>query len=338
MRSKLVPMMLDHARAVGIETDALADRLGIPPPCRSNASWTLDAPAIPIDRVRALADELRERLGDPHLGLSLAANLQRGVYGVQEFAVRNSPTIGEAALRLVRYQRLTNDAIVWGAEHDERGCALTHHVPAAPDGLGPVLNEFSLAAAMRYLRELSQHPHDAVGIRFAHTERPSRLDALRALFGTERFVFGAGRNVLELRPEVWTWPVPQADAALLPLLEGYAAAALPPEDPSASWRNRVRDHLRRNLSGGPPTIDQVADAIGTTDRSLQRYLAEGGTSYRAVLDELRREQARQLLASSEASVGEISFLLGYAERRAFLRAFRRWEDATPTAWRRRARS
>jgi AraC-like DNA-binding protein len=71
-------------------------------------------------------------------------------------------------------------------------------------------------------------------------------------------------------------------------------------------------------------------------RTLQRRLAEAGTSFVAELERHRARRAREMLAEGRLSVGEIAFALGYSEPSTFHRAFRRWTGTTPAEFRREA--
>lgn len=337
MRSRLVPLLLGHARRKGADDARLADRFGIPLPCRDETTWDLDAPPVPISAVIELAGAVARELDDEWLGLSLAGDLPRGVFGVQEFAVRNAPTIGEAALRLVRYQRLTNDAIVWDAKQTDSAAILSLSVPGAPAGLGRHLNECLIAVALRYTRELVERPIVPHRVELAQMGPPPDPGSFAEQLGIPEPVLGTGANLLAFDRAVWDQAIPSADAALLPIVERYAQHLMPVEDSARGWEARVRDHLRRQLSGGAPTLEAAAAAIGMTARSLQRRLQEAGTSYRVLLDGLREAEARRLLAQTDVPVDEISFLLGYSERRAFNRAFSRWTGRSPSAYREAAR-
>src|SRR5260221_8441727 len=55
-----------------------------------------------------------------------------------------------------------------------------------------------------------------------------------------------------------------------------------------------------------------------------------------VLDEVRHQSARQLLANTDLAMGEVAFLLGFEEVNSFMRAFHAWEGTTPVKWRARA--
>jgi AraC-like DNA-binding protein len=60
-----------------------------------------------------------------------------------------------------------------------------------------------------------------------------------------------------------------------------------------------------------------------SERSLRRALADEETSFRDVLDDVRRTIALEMLQANQ-SVTEIAFLLGFSETSALSRAFRRW--------------
>ena len=88
-----------------------------------------------------------------------------------------------------------------------------------------------------------------------------------------------------------------------------------------------------SVEEGALDIERVAGGLGVTARSLRRRLSDRGTSLTEITDALRRELAMHHLTTSELSVGEIGFLVGFSEPSAFHRAFRRWTDQTPAAFR-----
>ena len=77
----------------------------------------------------------------------------------------------------------------------------------------------------------------------------------------------------------------------------------------------------------------TARSLGLSRRTLARRLAEEGTTYRAVRDRLRLLEARRYLGAR--SVADVAETLGYADDRAFRRAFQRWTGVTPAMWIRR---
>jgi AraC-like DNA-binding protein len=100
---------------------------------------------------------------------------------------------------------------------------------------------------------------------------------------------------------------------------------------------RVEEAVRALLVKGPPRREEVARALATSDRTLERRLHKRGLTFQHIVDETRRRLARQLLARPDTSNAEIAYLLGFTEQSVFFRACRRWFNASPGQVRRSIR-
>lgn len=98
-------------------------------------------------------------------------------------------------------------------------------------------------------------------------------------------------------------------------------------------RARVENALLELLPSGRTQIDDVAGELAVSRRSLQRRLSEEGTTWLDVLNAARMRLAQHYLTNTNLGAAEISFLLGFEDPNSFFRAFRRWTNATPEAWR-----
>jgi AraC-like DNA-binding protein len=95
----------------------------------------------------------------------------------------------------------------------------------------------------------------------------------------------------------------------------------------------VRHMMVEHLGETTVTPEIVARALAVSQRTLSRRLADEGTSFRHILDDVRREFACALLHDRTLSVADVAFFLGYSEPAAFNRSFRRWTGQTPRAFR-----
>lgn len=82
------------------------------------------------------------------------------------------------------------------------------------------------------------------------------------------------------------------------------------------------------------TSAQLASACSMSERTLHRRLTEHGTSYRALLDQTRYQQARDLLLGTRMSIAQVAEALGYSEVASLSRSFKRWCGEDPTSFRR----
>ena len=102
-------------------------------------------------------------------------------------------------------------------------------------------------------------------------------------------------------------------------------------------RTRVGSAVRDALAEGSSDLADVARRMGMSPRTLQRALTAQELSYRRVLDEVRWTLAAPLVAATDLPLEEIAERMGYADGKAFRRAFRRWAGVAPIAARRDGR-
>ena len=121
------------------------------------------------------------------------------------------------------------------------------------------------------------------------------------------------------------------------VLDRYVIDRLARAPSGSNVADRVRTAVLKALKAGEPTASGIAQQLKMSVRTLHRLLAAEGTTYRAVLDHLRKEIAADYLANNRIAITEVAFLLGFSELSAFYRAFQRWNGCTPADFRRRLR-
>jgi AraC-like DNA-binding protein len=99
-----------------------------------------------------------------------------------------------------------------------------------------------------------------------------------------------------------------------------------------AWLQRVREALASQLAA-PPGLEQLAQQMHCSPRTLRRHLQELGTHYQELLDELRFERAKALLAQEEWPIYRIAEALGFSESASFRHAFQRWSGVAPSRFR-----
>ncbi|MCG8609158.1 MAG: AraC family transcriptional regulator [Pseudomonadales bacterium] len=75
---------------------------------------------------------------------------------------------------------------------------------------------------------------------------------------------------------------------------------------------------------------KAAEYLHVSKSTLKRRLAQQGVSYSALLTEVRKKQAAQLLTASDASVQVIAAQLGYRDQSNFSHAFKKWFNLSPS--------
>jgi AraC-like DNA-binding protein len=131
-------------------------------------------------------------------------------------------------------------------------------------------------------------------------------------------------------------PVVGADETLAGYLSKYAEQVLASFVQGATIRHSVRAAIWSLLGDGPPSLKQVAAALGVPTRTLQRRLAAEGTSLQREVEQIRKAMAIAALRNRSVAIEDVAFLLGYSEPSTFFRSFKRWTGFTPRHFRDRA--
>jgi AraC-like DNA-binding protein len=318
MRSQLVGPALAVVREAGGDADGLIRRFEL-----SREAERAAEVVLPLDRLHAFFDEAERAAGDPFLGLHVAERIRRGAYGLLEFSCRSAPTVGEALRRIVRYMALCNELVEVTLEVGPREAIIEQKIVGQPLCVGRHANEFFVAMLLVQSRQLSGKPLAPSRAWFAHPA-PRDPAPLESLIGTDRIEFDRERNGMALPRAVLETPLSTHDPALLELLDAQAEAALQLRASSSRFLGQVRQQVRDALREGVPPLEDAARALHLSPRTLQRRLADEGTSYNDLVDDVRQELARRWVKEAARPLGEVAFLLGYSELSAFLRAFKRW--------------
>jgi AraC-like DNA-binding protein len=208
---------------------------------------------------------------------------------------------------------------------------LVHDAASTP--LHPARTEFALAMALKLARDSSGADITPIRVSFAHAAPDDVAEHRRFFRGRVRFA--AGSNSMSLRASDTARPMRQPDADLEAIIRRRLDDALGDRDRSSAgaMSTRVRRLLVERLGQSVPAIDDAATTLAVSRRTLTRRLAEERTSFRHILDDVRRDFARALLQDHTLSIADIAFFLQYSEPAAFHRSFRRWTGRTPQEFR-----
>jgi AraC-like DNA-binding protein len=95
---------------------------------------------------------------------------------------------------------------------------------------------------------------------------------------------------------------------------------------------KLRDIFLRNPRA-IPKLDEAAQQLVMSPRSLRRHLVDESTGYQKLVDEFRADLAREYLRSTRMSTKEIAYLLGFKDYSAFRRSFKLWTGQTTREYR-----
>lgn len=132
------------------------------------------------------------------------------------------------------------------------------------------------------------------------------------------------RNAVTFSLADLTMPFITHDEAMWSYFEPELNKRLAELDIDESTAARVRSALTELLPGGAYSIEDVAEKIGMSKRTLQRKLSEENTTFQKQLNSVREMLAKHYIRNTDMTTNDIAFLLGYQEINSFIRAFSLW--------------
>ncbi|MBL1074236.1 AraC family transcriptional regulator [Nocardia sp. 2] len=273
---------------------------------------------------------------EPGLGVEAGSRYHVSLYGPLGLALLSSRTLRDAVGVALRYVEL---AFVFGQlSFDESGghARLRYEDREVPRDARAFLAERVMTGTQMIGRELFSAGVPVLHIRFRHP-RPADTARHRAMFGVEP-EFDAPANEIVFDAAYLDLPLPQANEWARSTCEQLCRDLLAKRHARTGVSGTVRDLLVRNPAEIPDQA-AVAAELFMSPRTLSRRLHEEGTSFRALLDEVRQLLSEELLDHTAMTTEQVASRLGYAEAASFIRAFRRWKGCPPQEYRsRRART
>lgn len=271
---------------------------------------------------------LEQLAGEQHLPLLIGQAISAESFDPPIFASFCSPDFNTAMLRLSHYKRLVGPMMLEvdiTKQHTKVSIDCYQHQGELPGSIAAS----ELVFMTQLIRMATRQP--IIPDRVTLKNLPDDHTPLKTFFGTNltqgdiaSVWFSqedAKRPFLTENTGMWEFFEPELQKRLSNL------------DAEASTSQRVKSLLLEMLPSGESTMEQAANRLAVSKRTLQRRLNDESTSYQEILKSTREELAQHYLKNSSLSQGEISFLLGFQDTNSFIRAYSQWTGKPPGQFR-----
>ncbi len=314
---------------LGVSAAAVLRRAGLPQGYSKEPRVLLKT-----EELFALWRAIGEVSTNPAIGLQLGAETRTERFHPIGLAALSSENFGSAVQQMARYKQLTCPEEIL-QEKDDEEWSIQFHWLLADEVEPPVLNECCFAWVLSIARHGTGTRLSPLRVEFVRPR--AHVKTIERHFGCP-VVCGAGRNAIVFRVADAQRPFVTRNAELLEMLAPQFEEELKQENVDENFIERVRLAIQQKLTGRRPNIEDIADALHISSRTLQRRLQDEGSSFQRVLEEARHQLARHYLNNSVLELNEAAYLLGYNDANSFVRAFRTWEGVPPARWREEQRA
>ena len=315
-----------------VDRDALLRSVGIDPSDEIDVKQMVSDTAY-YGLLETIAAQLGDATGFP---IVVGRSMRCDDYGAFGLAWKTAPTLRGSFDRAERYARLLTSVAEYEVrEHDTGACFILHREGERRLGMR-LSNEATLASVTSIIRQVSPEAFSPLEVHCKHVA-PASVAAHEDYFGCP-IVFGSDIDGLLVSSDDLARRNRLGDPAISQFLVAHldaevAAREVATRSDETSFEQVILRRISDRLSEGPPRAAEVAREMGMSERTLHRRLAEEALSFQGVLEKARKRLAEGLLVQSDHSIAEIAFLTGFSEQSSFTRAFKRWVDRTPAAFR-----
>ena len=321
-----VAAALQSVRARNLNADELLATVGL-----SSSLLHVPQARVSAKHYGALWRAIALALDDEFFGQD-SRRMKVGSFAMLCHAVLGCKTLGQALDRSLRFYALILDDIHGTCVRDDKEARIVLHERTPPEGTRVFAHELLLMLLFGVSCWLVGRRIAILRSEFSYAE-PAHSAEYRLMYCAD-LNFNRPNTAIVFEAAYLDLPVVQNERSIKDFLRTAPEGILLKYKNESSLSARVRRRLRQFLPGDVPEFEALAEELNTTPATMRRRLHEEGASYQSIKDQLRRDLAISYLSHSSRSVTDIALQLGFSERSAFHRAFRKWTGASPGEFRR----
>ena len=326
--SGLASAIGESARRYGIDIAPICKALDLDP-----ASFNDLTGRISLDRLCRLLETCALIANDETFGLTTIDFFRPGSTGPYGYGLMSAPTA-------LDFFRFVGDHQQYVADKNFAKFAVDGQGAEVSFSYSPLIVkrdqyvDMSMGLIMQRLRSILGSEIDGIEVGMERP-RPRNVSLYREKI-SRKISFGRRVNSLRLPPELYFVVNPRGDDRLFRLMDLQCRSLRPDRSEGKDFADDLKEFILTRVSESTISLTEAADYFHVSERTLQRRLAETGTSLNDLRDEVRRKLAERLLSETELSAAEIAMRLGYSAPSAFTRSTIRWFGKTPRDYRRAA--
>jgi AraC-like DNA-binding protein len=309
VRSASLTHFAELAAECGQDARALVAEVGLPRRCLDDPD--LRIPAEPVGRLLELA---AARGDEPAFGLRMAESRRLSNLGPLALLVRDQPTLRDALEAIVTHLHLHNEALAVGVEQLGNLVSIRAELETTSRQSLRQGTELVVGVMFRVLSIFMGAGWRPRLVCFSH-RAPASTSVHKRVFG-RAVEFGHEFSGIVCNAADLDAPNPGAD----PVMARYTRRLLervPKKQPRVS--DRVREFVVLLLPRGHCRAKTVAQHLGIDRRTVARYLAAEGTTFSALVNDVRGELLSRYLEDGARPLAEVAGLLGFSDASAFSR-------------------
>ncbi|HET7792551.1 MAG TPA: AraC family transcriptional regulator [Rhizobacter sp.] len=331
VRAAALTNFAELSRGFGLDPQRLMSDAGLQPNVLNDPDLR-----IPVERVGDLLERAAALSGCESFGLRMAETRQLSNLGPVGLLIRDQPTLRESLAVLLRYHLALNGGIALVIEEEAGVVVIREEVTTGKPGSVRQGVELAVGVMLRLMRQFLGPDWRPRRVCFTH-EAPRDITTHLRVFGP-CVEFRHDFNGIVCGRQDLDTVNPHADPAMARYAQQLLDVALRQVETEPRMIEDVRRAALLLLPSGRCSIEQVAEQLGLACRTVQRRLADEGTSFSELVNALRVELAQRHVSGSTRPLTEVAALLGFSAPSGFSRWYSGQFGHSPSEERQRAKA
>lgn len=314
-----------YAEKEGIAVNVLLAGSGIHP-------GDLDNPDIFITPEQELAvmRKIITLVPDPKIGLLIGEQYHVGVQGKLGPAAIFSDTGLEAITMFFKYIALTLTYFQYELTVKDKLAFITARELIDLKDLRVFACEREFVSIYRIVNDIIKAPAPLNEIRFAYP-KPAYAAYYEEVFHCP-VRFNAREHMIIFDSKFLSVPLPMSNPIAKQTYEQECKQLCQRLKIKETMTDQVRQEILFKEESFP-SFTQLSRHLNISPRTLRRRLTDERTSYKSLVEDIRKKKAVDLLQTKSYPVEKIATELGYSDLSNFYRAFKRWTGHNPGFYR-----
>jgi AraC-like DNA-binding protein len=289
---------------------------------------------ITLNQLNKLVGIIEEKTGGLAFGLTIGEHIHPSDYGTIGYAFMNCANLKQALGLAANQKAILNQALsttlIEGSDCYHYTITTQSHHPYLA-----FLIELDFSSAVQLAKFLvgrqKSEQVKLLKVQFKHVQLSNSLDYQR-VFNCPVF-FGAETNEIVIAKGVLDIPIRSANPNIFKMFQRKIERLHNVELSDTTFSQKVFSYIYLDEDSDIPDVASVAQQFNISVSTLKKRLQQAGLNYSSMCDTIKKKKALHMLTDSSVKIKEIYIKLNFHSPSAFNRAFKRWTNMTPTAYR-----
>ena len=282
-------------------------------------------------RVRLVLEYAVLLSGNPYFGIDVGRAVQPGTYSALGYTLMSSKSLEEAIELNCQYGQLVSDIGHVELIKNKNTASMVWHPGNSATALLRPLQEAIITGWWTFSQWIIGNKAKLTSVHFCHP-KPHNVSVYEKVFDAPVY-FSQKYAALSFDTHYLQKSLTQRDEDIHLLMLQKTKQMLNDLPQSLSYKDRVDLYISSSISQGPTTLEDAADKLSISIRSLRHHLKKESTSYQTILNDVRKRLSCKYLEESSLSIQKIAETLNYQEIGSFSSSFKKWTGVTPSEYR-----